>query len=120
MIDLDACRKVLLHETDVAALEAAGTPRSAPLARLLGGYLDIALTRGRPAMALYDPVAAAALVAPEHFTLTPARTRVECAGPVTRGRTEVDFLSADPNSFYATDLNSDAIRALCLEALHRA
>lgn len=117
VIDLDACRKVLLHEADVSALADGGGPRSALLARLLGGYLDIALSRGRPAMALYDPVAAAALLAPEHFTFTPARTRVECRGEVTRGRTEVDFLAARPNSHYATDLDADAVRALCLGAL---
>ena len=57
MVDLDACRKVEIVEADVQALA------SAPLLRdLLGGYLDIALSRGRPAMALYDPVAAAALI----------------------------------------------------------
>lgn len=120
IIDLDACRKVLIDEEDVSAQARNTSPRGILLTRLLGGYLDIALTRKRSAMALYDPVAAAAMIAPEYFTLAPARTRMECAGTVTRGRTEVDFASGLPNSGYAVDLNADAIRALCLGALRDA
>lgn len=120
VIDLDACRKVLIDEADVTTQAAHDTPQGIILARLLGGYLDIALTRGRTAMGLYDPVAAAAMIAPEHFTYAPAHTRMECVGTITRGRTVVDFLSTTPNTRYATDLDAAAIRALCLGALRTA
>ncbi|PVA06780.1 nucleoside hydrolase [Thalassorhabdomicrobium marinisediminis] len=117
VIDLDACRKVLIDEDDVTAQAENTSARGVILTRLLGGYLDIALSRGRKAMGLYDPVAAAAMIAPEHFTFAPAETRVECAGPVTRGRTATDFISTAPNSRYAVDLDAEAIRTLCLGAL---
>lgn len=119
MIDLDACRKVLIDESDVDRLHADGGPQGKAMERLLGGYLDIALSRGRPAMALYDPVAAAALIAPDLFTFTPAHMVVECQGRVSRGRTVVDFLSATPNTSLATEVDAPAVRQLCLEALSR-
>ena len=68
-------------------------------------------------MALYDPVAAAALNAPELFTFTPARIQVECSGALTRGRTVTDFTSPRPNGWAATDLDAPAIRERCLSAL---
>ncbi len=112
MVDLDACRRVEITEADV-------TPIKHHLLRdLLGGYLDIALTRGRPAMALYDPVAAAVSVRPDLFTLAPAQIEVELAGQHTRGRTIVD--QRDPskaNGMIITDLHSEAVKTLCLSAL---
>lgn len=112
MIDLDACRRVEIDETDVATIND-------PLLRdLFGGYLDIALSRGRPAMALYDPVAAAVMVRPELFTFTPARIDVELAGTLTRGRTVVD--QRDPaaaNAEVVTEMRADAVRDLCLSVL---
>lgn len=117
ILDLDACRRVLIDEADVTALAAVEGRNSVAMAQLLGGYLDIALTRGRPAMALYDPVAAAALIAPELFTFTPARIQVECSGALTRGRTVTDFTSSRPNGWVATELDAPAIRERCLSAL---
>ncbi|RYH11304.1 nucleoside hydrolase [Tropicimonas sp. IMCC6043] len=113
MVDLDACRRVEIVEADVTATDGS------PLLRdLLGGYLDIALSRGRPAMALYDPVAAALLVAPELFTLAPAEITVELAGALTRGRTIVDQRVPErANAFIVQDLDAAAIKALCLSAL---
>ncbi|EPX79410.1 nucleoside hydrolase [Litoreibacter arenae] len=117
VIDLDACREVQIGSADVDALAGATTPRARILHRLLGGYLDIGLSRGRPGMALYDPVAAAAMIAPENFTFEDARVRMACTDPVTRGRTETDFQSQTPNARFATDLDADAIRTLCLAPL---
>ena len=66
MIDLEACRRVHLTEADLAGV-------SDPLmADLLGGYLDIGLTRGRDHMAIYDPVAAAAACATDLFSFRTA------------------------------------------------
>ncbi|MCB9943918.1 MAG: nucleoside hydrolase [Geminicoccaceae bacterium] len=113
MIDLDACRQVEITEDDVRSLAAP------PLIRdLLGGYLDIALTRGRTGMALYDPVAAAALACPELFTFAAARIDVELAGRHTRGRTVVD--QRDPvaaNARIVDSLDAATVKSLCLSAL---
>lgn len=115
MIDLDACRKVEIDESDVQNMDTS------PLLRdLLGGYLDIALDRGRRAMALYDPVAAAALIAPELFQFEPAQITMELAGSHTRGRTVVD--QREPraaNGFIVTDLQAGKVKALCLSALEQ-
>ncbi|MFD0982755.1 nucleoside hydrolase [Tropicimonas aquimaris] len=113
MVDLDACRRVEITEADVAATDAS------PLLRdLLGGYLDIALSRGRPAMPLYDPVAAALLAAPELFDTAPAEIVVELAGAHTRGRTVVDQRRPDrANAMIVRDLDAPSVRSLCLRAL---
>ena len=112
MVDLDACRRVEITEADVAPLEKP------LLSDLLGGYLDIALSRGRPAMALYDPVAAAVLVRPDLFMLAPAEVTMELSGQHTRGRTIVD--QRDPskaNAMIISELQSEAVKSLCLSAL---
>lgn len=110
MVDLDACRRVQVTEADVAALGPG------LLADLLGGYLDIALARGRASMALYDPVAAAVLLRPDLCTLVPARIDMELAGRHTRGRTVVD-LRAAPNAAIVAGLDAEAVRRLCLDTL---
>ncbi len=113
MIDLDACRKVEIIEEDITALKSSQLMKD-----LLGGYLDIALSRQRPAMALYDPVAAAALVAPSAFQFAPARIEVELAGNLTRGRTVVD--QRDPksaNALVVQDLDAERVKSICLSAL---
>ncbi|MDV7143468.1 nucleoside hydrolase [Tropicimonas sp. TH_r6] len=113
MVDLDACRRVEITEADVAGADTT------PLLRdLLGGYLDIALSRGRPAMALYDPVAAALLVAPHLFETAPAQITTELAGTHSRGRTIVDQRRPDrANAQIVADLQSGPVRDLCLSAL---
>ncbi|TQS70157.1 nucleoside hydrolase [Rhodobacteraceae bacterium] len=61
VVDLMACRKVTFGPQDMGAMD--------PLTGdLLGGYLDIGLSRGRAGMAIYDPVAALFYAAPERFT----------------------------------------------------
>ena len=121
MIDLDACRRVQIAEEDVTALRAAPGPNAALLADLLGGYLDIALERGRPTMALYDPVAAAALVRPDLFRFRSVRLDAELTGQHTRGRTVVETRNPEThNAEIAEDLDAAAVKALCLDALAEA
>jgi len=113
MIDLDACRKVEIKEEDITALKSSQLMKD-----LLGGYLDIALNRQRPAMALYDPVAAAALVAPSAFQFAPAQIEVELVGNLTRGRTVVE--QRDPksaNAWVVQDLDAERVKSICLSAL---
>lgn len=113
MIDLDACRRVEIVEKDVQSL-----PGSPLLKDLLGGYLDIALSRGRSAMALYDPVAAAALIYPSLFEIEPALIKVELAGQHTRGRTIVEQRNpALANGMIVRGLDAARIKTICLSAL---
>ena len=115
MIDLDACRRVQIEEADVSALREAGEDL---LADLLGGYLDIALERGRPSMALYDPVAAAAALRPDLFAFRSVRLEAELTGLHTRGRTVVEARHPEThNAEIAQDLDAPAVKRLCLDAL---
>ncbi|MEM9049338.1 MAG: nucleoside hydrolase [Pseudomonadota bacterium] len=121
MIDLDACRKVQITEDHVAALQSGSGPNAALMADLLGGYLDIALERGRPSMALYDPVAAAALIRPDLFSFASVRLEAELAGTHTRGRTVVETRQPDThNAQIATELDAPAILDLCMLAWGQA
>ncbi|MGY9045924.1 hypothetical protein P775_05060 [Puniceibacterium antarcticum] len=80
VIDLMLCRTVTFGTQDL--------PKSDPLTTdLLGGYLDIALSRGRARMAIYDPVAALALVAPELFEFAHKTLHVSCSEDDSFGET---------------------------------
>ena len=111
MVDLDACRRVRLVEQDLSAIA------DPLLADLLGGYLDIGLSRGRDHMALYDPVAAAALAAPGLFAFRTIRMRVDTSDAPTRGATRI---AGDgwPVRVVA-DLDAEAVRDWCLAPLGR-
>ncbi|WP_413710172.1 nucleoside hydrolase [Rhizobium sp. Rhizsp82] len=119
MIDLDLCRKVLARPDDVTPIRQAGGASAALIADMLAGYIDIGVSRGRAAMAIYDPSAAVAFVAPELVTFRAARIDVELAGQLTRGRTVVETRAthAAPNTEFATDIDVKAARALILGAL---
>jgi purine nucleosidase len=119
MIDLDACRKVQATPEDVAALRRANGRNATLLADLFGAYVDIAISRGRSAMALYDPLAAVALVAPEVLTLRPVSIAVELCGGLTRGRTIVETRSdrASFNAAIVADVDVAAARVIILDAL---
>jgi purine nucleosidase len=118
MVDLDLCRKVLLHPEDIEPVRNAGGRNAELLADFLEGFLDIAIKRGRKAMALYDPAAAAAFVA-DIATFTPARIDMELSGLHTRGRTVVETRpgKAEFNAHYASDIDSEAARAMIFGAL---
>lgn len=86
------------------------------LAALLEGYLDIARSRGRDRMAVYDPVATALFLDPALGRFTPARIDVELHGALTRGRTVID-LRASPNASFLDELDAAAVLQRCMEAL---
>ncbi|WP_246637947.1 nucleoside hydrolase [Nitratireductor kimnyeongensis] len=119
--DLDLCRQVLVGPEDVDTVRAVGTSKAEILADLLGAYVDIALNSGRNAMALYDPTAAAAFVAPDAFTFQEAEVTMELAGTHTRGRTIVDQSPrAKPNALWGMRADARRVRALVLDALVEA
>ncbi len=119
--DLDLCRQVLVGPEDVDTVRAVGTPKAEILADLLGAYVDIALNSGRKAMALYDPTAAAAFVAPDAFVFEKAQVTMELSGTHTRGRTIVDQRPrANPNALWGMRADATRVRALALDALVEA
>ncbi|WP_424966307.1 nucleoside hydrolase [Dinoroseobacter sp. S375] len=80
VVDLTQCRQHCFGPEDV--------PDTDPLSRdLLLGYLDIALERGRKAMAIYDPIAAAALIWPERFRFAPRAMNVSLCSDESYGET---------------------------------
>ncbi len=119
MVDLDLCRKVMAVTDDIAPIRNAGGANATMLADFLEGYITIGTSRGRPGMAIYDPCAAVAFVSPDLVTVSTARIDVELQGSLTRGRTVVETRAAraTPNAHYATDIDTDAARALILGAL---
>lgn len=119
MVDLDFCRQILAGPEAADPVRAAGGKNADLLADMLGGFINIAVSRGRPAMALYDPAAAAAFLRPELLTWVPARIDAECLGTHTRGRTIVETRAthAQFNASYADLPDQDALRALILSAL---
>lgn len=111
IVDLTLCRTVTFGPADM--------PEACPLtADLLGGYLDIALSRGRPGMAIYDPLAA--LVLSGGFVFTPQRLDVVTdPGPDYGATRFATGLSPSPGpTRRATAAPADAA-ARCLQALSR-
>jgi purine nucleosidase len=120
MVGLDTCRQVRVDKADADALRALGTERGLLLGDLLEGYVRIAGADARSSMALYDPTAAAALLAPESVRFTPAHVVAECRGEHTRGMTVVEWRvprKAAANARVATVADADAVRAAVLGAL---
>lgn len=123
MVGLDACRQVRVHAADAQALREVGTARGEVLADLLLGYIRIASPDGSTPMSLYDPTAAAALVAPEGMVFKPAHLAAELVGQHTRGMTVVEWRvprRAVANAQVATVANESLLRKLVLDALHRS
>ncbi|QKK22544.1 nucleoside hydrolase [Rhizobium hidalgonense] len=119
MVDLDLCRKVLAMPEDAEPVRNAGGANAELIADMLSGYISIGTSRGRPGMAIYDPCAAVAFVAPDIVSFRPARIDVELQGSLTRGRTVVETRAthATFNAEFAADIDADKARAVILAAL---
>ncbi|MBB6487670.1 nucleoside hydrolase [Rhizobium lusitanum] len=122
MVDLDICRKVLAWPEDVAHLRQTAGEKAQLLADLLEGYVNIAISRGRPAMAIYDPTAAAIFVTPEIAVLKHARIDAELHGQHTRGRTVVETRASHGafNAHFATEIDAEKARTIIFDALCQA
>ena len=121
MVDLDACRKVTASPTDVLPIRAAGGRNAGLIADLLEGFIGIATSRGRDAMALYDPVAAVGFIS-DHLGWQQARIDVELHASLTRGRTVVETRAekvAEFNAQFAASVDAGAAKVAILEALRR-
>ncbi|UHS57569.1 nucleoside hydrolase [Agrobacterium vaccinii] len=122
MVDLDLCRKVTAGLLDVAPIRAAGGKNASLIADMLEGFINIATSRGRDAMALYDPCAAVALVAPDCIGWKKARIDVELHGTLTRGRTVVETRAAHAEKFnahFAETVDAISAKTIILDALRQ-
>jgi purine nucleosidase len=119
MVDLDICRKVLARPDDVDRVRQAAGKNAGLLGDLLSGYVNIAISRGRPAMAIYDPTAAAIFIAPEIARVQHARIDVELQGQHTRGRTVVETRAshAEFNAHFAAEIDADMARVIIFGAM---
>ncbi|NSZ65638.1 nucleoside hydrolase [Agrobacterium tumefaciens] len=121
MVDLDVCRKVTASPADVLPIRNAGGKNAGLIADLLEGFIGIATRRGRPAMALYDPVAAVGFTS-DLLGWRHTRIDVELHAALTRGRTVVEPRAdkvAAFNAHFADTVNAEAAKAVVLEALRR-
>ncbi len=108
VVDLTFCRKVTFAEEDM--------PDADPLTRdLLGGYLDIALNRGRPGMAIYDPLAAVAVARPLAVGFSACDISVSTQDDATYGATKVT--SAQTSATRIATGAQGNLAAMCLGAL---
>ena len=100
MVGLECCRQVTVNATDAIKIRGLQTERALVLADLFDGYIRIASPDGRRPMALYDPVAAAALLDERAVTFLPVNISVERSGALTRGMTVCEFRphKARPNA----------------------
>ncbi|MES2533160.1 MAG: nucleoside hydrolase [Pseudomonadota bacterium] len=123
MVGLDTCRQVRVHAPDADVLRAIGTERAALLADLLLGYVRIASPDGSLPMSLYDPTAAAALVAPGSMAFRAAHVVAECDGTHTRGMTVVEWRvprRASANAQVSSVADEAVVRRTVLDALAAA
>ena len=121
MVDLDACRKVKASPADVLPIRDAGGENAGLIADLLEGFIGIATSRGRAAMALYDPVAAVAFTS-GLIGWRQARIDVELHSALTRGRTVVETRADKVETFnahFAETVDAEGAKAAVLEALCR-
>jgi purine nucleosidase len=119
MVDLDLCRRVLAKPEDIEPLRSARGRNAQMLADMLAGYIRIGTSRGRTAMALYDPSAAVAFVAPDVVSFRPARIDIELQGKLTRGRTVVETRASHAtfNAEFADDVDAEKARTIILATL---
>ena len=116
MIDLELCRQVCFSEADIPSMRGANQHL---LADLLGGYLDIALQRGRTTMSIYDPLAALAVVQPDLFEFASGTLNVKLDEGAEYGRTVVDATAnlSTSNFECAVSVHSEKARQFCLSTL---
>ncbi len=110
VVDLTVCRRIAFGPANLPKLDGLTSD-------LLGGHLDIALERGRPRMAIYDPVAALALVSPDLFRFASVRMMVSVLPDASRGATAFRVESGSRTRL-ATAASS-GLAELCLAVLER-
>lgn len=108
VVDLSFCRKVQFGPGDMPECDDL-------IADLLGGYLDIGLSRGRAGMAIYDPLAALAMIRPDLFQFEPCRMMVSLSPGASYGATAFTFGAGEATRL-AVNPRGD-LAPVCLSAL---
>ncbi len=116
IVELELCRQVSFSEADMPIMQG---PNQQLVADLLGGYLDIAIKRGRSVMSIYDPLAALAAIDNRLFEFVSAKLTVDTQQGAQYGRTVVDTSSKINTSKFEIALKVDVVKARqqCLAAL---
>lgn len=110
IVDLTFCRTVTFGPADL--------PDADPLTMdLLAGYLDIGLGRGRPGMAIYDPLAALAIARPEALRFQPCTIAVETESPDAYGATRIEPVPVSRTRISVE--GTEDLSRLCLGALEK-
>lgn len=118
MVDLDLCRRVLATPDDVAPIRNAGGKNARLLADLTEGYINIALSRGRDAMAVFDPCAAVAVIDENAISFADAYIEIDTSQDPSRGQTIIDPRpTAIKNAQYAVSVNAERAHNLIFSAL---
>jgi inosine-uridine nucleoside N-ribohydrolase len=86
------------------------------LADLLGGYLDIALSRGRERMAIYDPIAALAVVQPSLIKFERVNLSGYTENDARYGQTDFNFVQS-ANASIGTGIDPKIALQICMKAL---
>ncbi len=108
IVDLEFCRGVTFGPENMPVTDTLTSD-------LLGGYLDIALERGRPAMTIFDPVAALALADPVTVGFTPCSISVSVEPDDSYGATSMETTNVSKWRL-ATVANAD-LADICLGVL---
>jgi len=117
LVPLDVTLKALIHQQGVHALKAQGDPYHAALADQVARYPGF-VARGGSTF-LHDPLAAMALVRPDHLGWQPFHVQVELNGRLTRAMTVVRTPGegAKTNARIALSLDAPACEALIASRL---
>lgn len=116
MVDLDVCRQVTMAPPDLDDLRGQASEKALLLHDLLGGFVDIGISKGRPSQPIFDPVAAACLIDEDTVTFEPATIRIDTSDGLLRGRTRVE---RHPGGRHEIGNSVDAarIRRLAMDAM---
>ncbi|HUL34125.1 MAG TPA: nucleoside hydrolase [Candidatus Eisenbacteria bacterium] len=89
MIGLDVTRKVVIHEEQVRALEAAQNPVSQAAGKILRSNFERMrkMSAASVGFAMHDPLTIAQLIDPSMVTLTDYFVEIETSGELTAGET---------------------------------
>ncbi len=110
IVDLTFCRRVTFGPGDLPATD--------PLTRdLLGGYLDIALERGRAGMAIYDPLAALAVAEADSIAFQPCTIDVSTDPGPSYGATRMTPVTQAPIRLASG--RGEGLAGRCLGALEK-
>lgn len=119
MVDLDMCRQVTMAPPDLDELRNRKTEKAMVLHDLLGGFVDIGVSKGRSSQPIFDPVAAACIIDEAAVTFEPAAIQIDTSGGPARGRTMVERRSGGHHHI-GRRVDAARIRKMAMDAMLKA